>query len=685
MPRIKHIIFAACIVVFPICAHAALSENSLFLGYKAYQGGRFDEAIKYLEAAKKDDPLLSDYSLYYLGESYLSLNRLDEAFNAFQACTNNNPKSPLKSSAMEKIGDIYLAKGDAIGAINIYKEILTGHSDNTQTPRILYKSISALLQNNKYDEALPFIKRLLTEFPQTEYNDSSFASQILSGEALKLNVDEFSARAKGLLRARNYEKAAVEIRSYLFDGPTWFPYDTPLKRNDELDLLFGQAFYQAKNYKKAGEIFKELFSTADYGKTRQESLIWLTRNYIRQKNIKSAKNVLKAFISAYSDKNLRDEAIYRLAMIAKDDGDADTAIAFLKQLIAENPASSYRDDALWQTGWMYYMQRNFEKSLDAWKSLENSALRMRSLYWQGKASLLLGRKDNAARLFKVAAAIQPPDYYSAMSKKELQKISGYEFQNVYFEVSDSEYEIQNPKPDEPLSIQRTRRLLELGLNDLALKELASVDYPHTKDFGVRINTILLYKQAGDFYHSYILARRLSSNLSGRLVYPEAYKEPVNKSAGKFQVDPLLIYAVMMQESEFDAGSVSSAGAIGLLQIMPGTGEMIAKKLPYLSFATDSLFEPDVNINFGTWYLKTLIARFDGNLPFAIAAYNAGPNAVDEWLKKWGAANIDEFVENIPYQETRKYVEKVLGYYEAYKAIYASDREDDIEKKVAKKQ
>ncbi len=697
MPNTKHIIsFVIALFIFAATphVHAAELENNLSIGYKAYKEGSFEKAIEYLEAAKNDDSLLSDYVLYYLGEAYLAINKVDEALNAFTACINQNAKSPLAPSAIEKTGDIYLAKGDATSAINTYKGILTGYSDNLQTPLILYKLTSVLLLNNKYDEALPFIKRLLTEFPQTEYNDDSFTSQILSDEAVKLNMDEFAARAKGLLKARNYEKTIKEIKAYLSETPPWFPYEPPLKHNDKLNLLMGQTFYQARNYKKAGEIFQELSSTADDGKIRQESLIWLARNYIKQKDMKSAGNILKTFTSVYTDKNFKDEAVYRLAMIAKDEGDANMAAAFLEQLIAESPSSSYKDDALWQAGWMRYTHGDLEKSLEifkkietAHKSLENSSLRMRALYWQGKISLMLGKKDNAVRLFKTAADSFPGAYYSVMSKKELERISGYEFQSVNFKSSNPqphsepvEPAIINPQSDESLPAQRTRRLLKLGLNNLALKELASMNYRQDP-----INIILLYKQAGDIYHSYILARRLLYNLPDfayRLAYPEAYKELVERTAGEFRLDPLLIYAVMMQESEFDAKSVSSAGAIGLLQIMPGTGEMIAKKLSYQSFTGNNLFEPDININFGSWYLKTLITRFKGKLPLAVAAYNAGPNAVDEWLKKWGESDMDEFVENIPYQETRKYVEKVLGYYEAYKTIYIYDSEANLGSQVA---
>ena len=128
-----------------------------------------------------------------------------------------------------------------------------------------------------------------------------------------------------------------------------------------------------------------------------------------------------------------------------------------------------------------------------------------------------------------------------------------------------------------------------------------------------ISISLLYKDAGDIYHSYIVARNQSYSSAAfdyQLAFPEGYKELVEQAARKLRLDSFLIYAVMMQESEFDARAVSHAGAVGLLQIMPGTGEMIARKLSHQSFKEDDLFAPPLNINFGAWYLKTLITRFN---------------------------------------------------------------------------
>jgi soluble lytic murein transglycosylase len=314
-----------------------------------------------------------------------------------------------------------------------------------------------------------------------------------------------------------------------------------------------------------------------------------------------------------------------------------------------------------------------KEALEILKTLENSSLKMRALYWSGKISRLLGEEDNAAKLLKIAADNFPPTYYSTLAEKILNpEVSGLRTISktniVPIAFQQNKIQREQTGANESSQIERTQTLLKLGLNELALKELSSIDRRQDP-----MLVSLLYKEAGDIYRSYTIARDYIgySDLSYQLLFPEGYKEKVEHAARESKIDPLLMYAIIRHESEFDAKAVSRAGAVGLLQIMPSTGRMIARELSHNPFQEDSLFEPVVSINFGAWYIKTLIKKFNGSLPLAIAAYNAGPNAVNEWLKKWDGADMDEFIENIPYQETRKYVEKVLGNYEAYKAVYAS--------------
>ncbi len=126
------------------------------------------------------------------------------------------------------------------------------------------------------------------------------------------------------------------------------------------------------------------------------------------------------------------------------------------------------------------------------------------------------------------------------------------------------------------------------------------------------------------------------------------------------LDPLLLASVMRTESGFSREATSYVGAIGLMQIMPHTGARLAVLLGDDNFSLEYLRDPYVNIAYGAFYLKKLLGRYQGNIPLAVAAYNAGPTAVDRWLKLSNSVEIDEFVEMIPYQETRRYVKKVVA-------------------------
>jgi soluble lytic murein transglycosylase len=150
--------------------------------------------------------------------------------------------------------------------------------------------------------------------------------------------------------------------------------------------------------------------------------------------------------------------------------------------------------------------------------------------------------------------------------------------------------------------------------------------------------------------------------------PRAYEALVNASAARYGIDPNLLLAVMRVESVYDAEIVSYAGAIGLLQIMPRTGRLIAHQLGLHDFHTDDLLDPRTNIELAAWYLSSLISRFEGRVPLAIAAYNGGPHNVRRWMEEYGPdMPLDAFLERIPFDQTYRYVRRVLSHYVVYRA------------------
>jgi soluble lytic murein transglycosylase len=150
------------------------------------------------------------------------------------------------------------------------------------------------------------------------------------------------------------------------------------------------------------------------------------------------------------------------------------------------------------------------------------------------------------------------------------------------------------------------------------------------------------------------------------LYPLAYWPEVPTAAAQYGLNPLLVTALIRQESRFQPEIVSSAGAVGLMQVLPETGDWIAQKLQRPPF---QLRQPEENLRAGTWFLQYTDGLFHQNALLAVASYNAGPGNVDEWLKREGEGDWDQFVERIPFPETQDYVRQVFGNYWNYLRLY----------------
>jgi peptidoglycan lytic transglycosylase len=156
-------------------------------------------------------------------------------------------------------------------------------------------------------------------------------------------------------------------------------------------------------------------------------------------------------------------------------------------------------------------------------------------------------------------------------------------------------------------------------------------------------------------------------------YPLAFWELIQQKAQERDLDPYLVLAIIRQESLFDTRARSPATALGLMQLIPPTATRVARQLGLAAPSNEKLFEPEINLTLGTQYLKDLLLRYSNNWHKAVAAYNAGEAAVDRWEKEIVTDDIEEFVERIPYVETRGYVKLVLRNHRIYKRLYDSKK------------
>ena len=152
----------------------------------------------------------------------------------------------------------------------------------------------------------------------------------------------------------------------------------------------------------------------------------------------------------------------------------------------------------------------------------------------------------------------------------------------------------------------------------------------------------------------------------------AFGNIVEREARKRAVDPLLIHGLIRQESRYDDKAVSRSNAMGLMQLLKGTAYGVAKHNGITLNAASDIFKPDTNIQLGTAYIAYVLKRAEGNAMYAVASYNGGPNAVAKWIKQHQAVgnnDLDAYVEDIPYDETRDYVRKVFAHYWNYEHLY----------------
>ncbi|MCC6156105.1 MAG: lytic transglycosylase domain-containing protein, partial [Candidatus Hydrogenedentes bacterium] len=158
------------------------------------------------------------------------------------------------------------------------------------------------------------------------------------------------------------------------------------------------------------------------------------------------------------------------------------------------------------------------------------------------------------------------------------------------------------------------------------------------------------------------------------LYPRAYWPAVQKTANETGADPLLLLAIARQESLFQARIESHAGATGVMQLMPSTAAWIAKTDAAIGAGhVDTLHRPESSLRVGGYYYRYILGKQGGNTVFAVASYNAGPGNVNKWRARYDASDLDNFIEAIPFDETRDFVKKVLGNYAAYHSLYGAQK------------
>lgn len=500
------------------------------------------------------------------------------------------------------------------------------------SPEESLRRAEALLDFNRNDGAIQLLQPLAAKLAAAEVTTFACRTRAALGRALR--------------KERRYSEAIEQLRRVV-DRCT----DEPVLRQRSLAVL-ASATAAGGQRDEAVALYRRLAREAA-GQPAASEALWQAADLLARGG--RSPEALEALAAVAGDptSERRDEARFRLAWLARRAGDLDAASA---QLLA------------------------IEEERDGRDGYEHA----RAAYW--RARLLATRADGlrAARaVWGDLAARYPTDYYGLLSRARLEAGGeGKPAPGVVPAVAPPSYD-PGPLRDDP-HFRAGLKLLRLGLPRAASDELTAIPAERLVGAGETPEPVLLVAdlldRAGDHRTAHHLLRQRAraalrrppqgENLRAwRIAYPPAWRDVVRKFAPPSGVPVDLLQALMREESGLDPRAVSPAGAVGLTQLMLPTAQGVARGLKLAKPTRADLTRPEVSIRIGARFLGDLIRRFDGQVSLALAAYNAGGGAVSRWREARGGLEIDEFVEEIPVEETRGYVKRVLRSYAAYRLLY----------------
>ena len=384
---------------------------------------------------------------------------------------------------------------------------------------------------------------------------------------------------------------------------------------------------------------------------------------------RSARTVLRQIVRRYPRDTVSGAALVLLADLAMDERRDADARAALRDAYTRFPNASQAPQARFRAAILAFASgrhRAAANELDSLLALHPTAEDgMAARYWMGRALLAIGDTATAMARWRTVAAEYPMSYYGMLAAERLG-----EFAWAPPAMPDSFAQFESLTD----AMARVDYLEKLGMDSEVRAELEILAEAADSSDERLLATAYLMREHGLISRAAQLGWRAirgspsSDARAYRLVYPVVHREAIILESRRRNLDPALVTAIIRQESGFNPRATSSAGARGLMQMMPSVGRAVARSVDVPGWRTDLLYQPDINLQLGIRHLEAFISRYEA--PYALAAYNAGESRLVRWLRRPGARDPELFVERIPFTETRDYVRVVLRNRAMYQALYA---------------
>jgi len=650
----------------------------LVVGYAHIVDHDYVKAIDPLNRAKLHAGDLSEYVNYYLGTAYMQAGRSAECIATLSSFARDFPDSILLRDAHVVYANALMQEGRPQDAATL----LEGDRQPARVD-VEWNLGRAYEAAGNLPKAASIFRNIYLTMPLTgeaELANSELKKLAGSTTVQPANVDERKTRADLLLKGRRYADAAEEYK----------------------DLL-------------------EQVSPDDRAGTQ----LSLATALLKSGHGKDAKKILDSLAPSSADTNA--QKLYLLGEVARGSDNDDEFLKDLDQLRQQAPTSPWLEQGLLSAGNVFLLRKDYDRAIDAYRELQQrfpNAGRAPYAHWKAAwLTLRQGRKAEAEKEFEEQIGLYPSsnevpaalywrarlaeeDGETAKARAFYQKLSD-RFRNYYYadlarkqlKVLKSTGEpisyalldkvapidakadiVADDPPSDNLRVQKAELLGNGGLVDLAARELQAASNEEKGDW-VAPETARLFQENELYNRGIEIMKRAVPNYFAmdipalprsywEALFPRPYWADLKRYSTHNELDPFLVASLIRQESEFNAGAVSHKNAVGLMQLLPGTGKKVAKEEKLRHFSANQLFTPGVNLQLGTRYFRTMVDKF-GSFEYALAAYNAGSDRVEDWLSAGNYRDPQEFVESIPFTETREYVQAILRNASVYRQLYGT--------------
>lgn len=648
--------------------------------YRAYLAGDYPRAARL--AAKLEDGALKnpDYARFVRAQSAFLLGQWERARIEFEHLATMNA-SRFASTARWRIADCLWEQGKKTEAADVYRRLVGHGGDDYDHGLARFRLAAAAASEGRKDAAIAAFKSFRLRHPlhPLEPEAARRLRQLGGAEAAQLDPAERISRAQTMRANRDWRPALVELRGIPDDAGE----DLVRRRDYEIGMTL---FHMRRRYEDAGRILLRIYPKM--GALSDDALFHGARALSRADLDKEAIRWYQKLVASRPRSRWAAEAQFLSGWLEFNLKNYREAIPYLEKTASRYRRTKWGPKARWYLGFSHFMLGEHKKALPYFERLAKRSGRLvggKGRYWRARTLWLMGKKSEANKAYRALVTDYPFSWYALLSRARLAR-QGIDIGPFGDRADSGSAPPIAPKVPEALAsdplIAGADELIAAGLGAEAGIEMRRGERAFIRRHSRPEALAMLldrYRRAGNFNRPWMLAvvygraaLRMPPTGEARIwwehAYPLAFRDLVEKHRKLGGAPRYYLYAIMRKESGFDPHEQSYANALGLLQMIPRTTRRVVKQLG-LDYTPDLLFDPELNIETGAWYIGRLLAKFKGQIPYGAGSFNGGPRAIMKWMQKFSGQPADVWGELASYSQTRGYMKKVTETYARYLYLY----------------